>query len=66
MPSGYSTGDGIEVLDHDELEDVGEMSSVTQHAAFDTETTVVIYARIAGGMTSDWHHHDDVEGPPGK
>lgn len=48
---------GIDVIGPDELEPAEGTPGIVRRVAFETENTAVVHARIAGGTTTDWHHH---------
>lgn len=51
--------DEITVLTQDELGASDGTSDVSRQVAFETEDTIMIQSRVAGGVTTDWHHNGD-------
>ena len=49
--------DEITVITQDELETPAGSSDVSRKVVFETEDTVLIQSRVAGGVTTDWHHN---------
>jgi quercetin dioxygenase-like cupin family protein len=49
----------VEVVAPDELAGDESTPGVVRTTVFETEAAVVVRSRIAGGTTSDWHHHGD-------
>lgn len=49
----------ITVLSGDDLETPDGTSAVSRRVAFETEDTVMIRSRVAGGITTGWHHNGD-------
>ncbi|MBX0297625.1 cupin domain-containing protein [Haloarcula nitratireducens] len=41
------------------LEKSDETADVSRHTIFETEDTIVVQSRVAGGMTTGWHHNSD-------
>lgn len=50
---------GVTVLHRDELEAADGTSDVSREVAFETEDTVMVRSRVAGGVTTGWHHNGD-------
>jgi quercetin dioxygenase-like cupin family protein len=51
--------DDVTVLHRDELEAADGTSDVSRQVAFETEDTVMVRSRVAGGVTTGWHHNGD-------
>lgn len=43
----------------EELEPATDTPGIVRKLAFQTEETVMVQARVAGGTESGWHHHGD-------
>lgn len=49
----------IETVTPDELEVGDATAGIDRWVAFETDNNSVVFARVAGERTSDWHHHVD-------
>lgn len=49
----------ITIVTPSELATVEEPTDVSRAVAFETEDTTVIRSRVAGGVTTGWHHNGD-------
>ena len=48
---------GIEVVRINELKKGDAIQGIKREKAFEGEDVLVARSRVAGGVTSDWHHH---------
>lgn len=51
--------DEITVTTQAELEEPDDTADVSRQVVFETEDTVMIQSRVAGGVTTGWHHNGD-------
>lgn len=51
--------DEITVTHRTELEDPDDTGDVSRQVVFETEDTILIQSRVAGGITTGWHHNGD-------
>lgn len=51
--------DDVTVRTRDELEAPDGTSDVSRRVAFETEDTVMVRSRVAGEVTTGWHHNGD-------
>lgn len=51
--------DELTVTTRDELEAPDRPGDVSRRVVFETEDTLVIQSRVAGGVTTRWHHNGD-------
>lgn len=51
--------DEITVTTQAELEEPDRTTDVSRRVVFETEDTVMIQSRVAGGVTTGWHHNGD-------
>jgi len=51
--------DSVEVVPAEELKEAPGTPGVTREVAFETDTNMVVRARVAGGTATEWHHHCD-------
>lgn len=49
----------IEIVSGEKIEAPDETSGVVRSLAFETENALVVRSRVAGGITTDWHHNGD-------
>lgn len=49
----------IETVTSEKLAVGNSTSGIERKVAFDTDNNTLVYAHVAGGSTSDWHHHVD-------
>lgn len=49
----------ITVLGPTELDEPEGTSDVSRQVVFETEDTVMVQSRVAGGVTTGWHHNGD-------
>ena len=51
--------DEITVTTRAELDEPDRTADVSRRVAFETEDTIMIQSRVAGGVTTGWHHNGD-------
>jgi quercetin dioxygenase-like cupin family protein len=51
--------DEITVTTQTELEEPDRTADVSRQVIFETEDTIMIQSRVAGGVTTGWHHNGD-------
>ncbi|WP_435075097.1 cupin domain-containing protein [Halorubrum sp. HHNYT27] len=51
--------DEVTVATQTSLENPDETADVSRQLVFETEDTIVIQSRVAGGITTGWHHNGD-------
>lgn len=49
----------VTIITPSELETVEGPADVSRVVAFETEDTIVVRSRVAGGVTTGWHHNGD-------
>ncbi|WP_410765027.1 cupin domain-containing protein [Haloferax sp. DFSO60] len=49
----------LTVTTQSELDRPDEGSDVSRQVVFETEETIVVQSRVAGGVTTGWHHNGD-------
>lgn len=51
--------DEVTVTARAELEEPNGTAGVSRQTVFETEDTIVVRSRVAGGVTTGWHHNGD-------
>ena len=51
----------VDVVTGEQLSETSEAADtgVSRSVVFETEDTLVVQSRVAGGVTTDWHHNGD-------
>lgn len=51
--------DEVTVVTRDSLGEPDEATDVSREVIFETDDTIVVQSRVAGGITTGWHHNGD-------
>ncbi|POG54369.1 cupin domain-containing protein [Haloferax marisrubri] len=51
--------EAVTVVTRARLGESGDTTDVSRQEIFETEDTIVVQSRVAGGITTGWHHNGD-------